>query len=126
MKIISQFKNGQVARAVKNYKELSDQEKEMIIVPYGTHITDYADFKVQYNREGNSTSVSAGSFSDSMRKRLNDRRSQPDLLDMLAMLTGSKSQAGHARQRIIKATNNPHVPSVRAIRQAAKYLQKSK
>lgn len=44
--------NGQTVSAVKTYNELSAVEKDALIIPVTTKLSDYANFQVRYNKNG--------------------------------------------------------------------------
>ena len=52
MRITEIAKNGQATMIYKSANELTTEEREMLILPYGMKMEDYADFQVRYNRKG--------------------------------------------------------------------------
>ncbi len=45
-------KNGVIVNAIKDFSELTKEEKQNLNVPYGTQLKDYKNFQVRYNKKG--------------------------------------------------------------------------
>lgn len=58
-------KNGQLVLAVKDYEELTAEEKEALVIPATNELSDYANFQVRYNKKGDLLSVKPHDFSES-------------------------------------------------------------
>lgn len=52
--------NGQLLIADKTYEELTDEERDALILPWGQHIDDYRTFRVRYNKRGALVGVDTG------------------------------------------------------------------
>lgn len=86
MKNVQYAKNGQLVMAVKNYEELTTQEKEALVIPHATKLSDYANFQVRYNKKGELLGVQAHDFSEKKSEEIETQSQQPNLLDGLQVL----------------------------------------
>lgn len=80
-------KNGKVVNAIKNFSELTEEEKQNLHVPYGTITSDYKNFQVRYNKRGELLGVCGYEFTEEMNAKIEEESNKPDWLDYLTMLT---------------------------------------
>jgi len=90
-------KNGQVVNAIKNFSELTEEEKQNLHVPYGTITSDYKNYQVRYNKKGILLGVTGYDYSAEMTAKIEEESNKPDLLDYLTILT---PKAASRKQRI--------------------------
>ena len=76
-------KNGQLVSAVKNYEELTAEEKEALVIPVTNELSDYANFQVRYNKKGELLGVKPHNFLESKSAAIEKRTQEPDLIDGL-------------------------------------------
>lgn len=101
MRNIQRTNNGQIVYAEKDYSELSQQEKEKLIIPYTSKVEDFATFQIRYNKEGQLLTVKPHSFSAKFAKELENKEQEIDLINSLTLLfapTNSKNYR-NARSR---------------------------
>ena len=80
-------KNGQVVNAIKNFSELTEEEKQNLHVPYGTQLKDYKNFQVRYNKRGELLGVCGYEFTEEMNAKIEEESNKPDWLDYLTIIT---------------------------------------
>lgn len=99
MKIINQHKNGVILQSIKSYAELTDEEREILIIPATSNITDYKDFAVHRNKKDEIIRVVTNSFSDEAVDEINK---SVDLVDALEVVYGEKgtTKNNKAKKRI--------------------------
>ena len=86
MKKTQYAKNGQLVSAVKNYEELTAEEKEALVIPVTNELSDYANFQVRYNKKGELLGVKPHNFLESKSAAIEKRTQEPDLIDGLQVL----------------------------------------
>ena len=86
MKKTQYAKNSQLVSAVKNYEELTAEEKEALVIPVTNELSDYANFQVRYNKKGELLGVKPHDFSESMSAAIEKQTQEPDLIDGLQVL----------------------------------------
>ena len=86
MKKTQYAKNGQLVSAVKNYEELTAEEKEALVIPVTNELSDYANFQVRYNKKGELLGVKPHDFSESKSAVIEKKAQEPDLIDGLQVL----------------------------------------
>lgn len=86
MENVQYAKNGQLVMAVKNYEELTTQEKEALVIPHSTKLSDYANFQVRYNKKGELLGVKPHDFSESKSAAIEKQTQEPNLIDSLQVL----------------------------------------
>lgn len=98
--------NGQLVMAVKNYEELTGEEKNTLAIPYPDKISDYANFQVRYNKQGKLLGVQAHDFSEAKKADIAKSADQPSLLDGLQVLNGNKhSKTYQLAKKHLNVTN---------------------
>lgn len=99
-------KNGQMVMAVKNYDELTDDEKEALVIPAGESVEDYANFQVRYNKKGQLLGVQAHDYSDQKKTEIEKKEQEPDVLDSLTVLIANKhTKAYQLAKKRLHVTN---------------------
>lgn len=104
MKIIEEVKNGVVVNAVKSYEELTDAEKEALVIPYSTAVSDYANFQVRYNKKGELLGVEVHDFSSD--KNVENEQPKVDVIDAMKLVNGNKRQVASAQKAYQAATGH--------------------
>ena len=79
-------KNGVVVNSIKNFSELTEEEKQNLTVPYGTQLKDYQNFQVRYNKRGELLGVSGYDFTEKMNAEIEEESNKPDILDYLTVI----------------------------------------
>lgn len=90
-------KNGVVVNAIKDFSELTEEEKQNLHVPYGTITSDYKNFQVRYNKKGVLLGVKGYDFTEEMNAKIEEESNKPDLLDYLTVMN---PKAATKRQRL--------------------------
>lgn len=91
-------KNGQLVSAVKIYDELTLEEKEALVIPYSTKLSDYANFQVRYNKKGELLGVQAHDFAEKKSEKIEEQSQQPDLLDSMQVLFNKNKHSKNYQQ----------------------------
>ena len=104
MENVQYAKNGQLVMAVKNYEELTTQEKEALVIPTTNKLSDYANFQVRYNKNGKLLGVQAHDFAESKSVEIEKKAQEPDLIDGLQVLF-NKNKHSKAYQQAKKRLN---------------------
>lgn len=104
-------KNGIAVAEVKNYENLTAEEKEMLQVPFGDEISEYADFMVRRNKRNELLGVTGFNLSDSY-----EAGSDYDYRDFLTLINGNKSQFAIAKKRFESEKGHPLNLTQRQIR----------
>ena len=86
MEQTQQANNGQLVSAVKNYEELTAEEKEALVIPVTNELSDYANFQIRYNKKGELLGVKPHDFSESKSAAIEKQTQKPDLIDSLQVL----------------------------------------
>ena len=81
MKITEIAKNGQATMLYKSAYELTNEEREMLVLPYGMNMEDYADFQVRYNRKGQLLGVKSIALSKAKIELTMPNASKADVID---------------------------------------------
>ncbi|MBS4462210.1 hypothetical protein JXA27_06515 [Aerococcaceae bacterium zg-B36] len=81
MKILDQHPNGTIMQVVKTYDELTDEEKEKLIISWGLKVADYANFKVDRNKKGVILRVYGFDYSDEKKVEIDARSKEPNIFD---------------------------------------------
>lgn len=90
MKITETAKNGQATMIYKSAAELTEEENEMLILPSGQEIEDYANFQVRYNRDGKLLGIKGNEFSKSAKEAIEEESAKVDVLDTCQLLFGNR------------------------------------
>lgn len=90
MKITEIAKNRQATMIYKAAYELTNEEREMLVLPYGRKMEDYADFQVRYNRKGQLLGVKAIAFEKEKIELTMQNASKADVIDTCQSLFGKK------------------------------------
>ena len=80
-------KNGQVVNAIKNFSELTEEEKQNLSFAYGESKEDYQNYQVRYNKKGVLLGVTGYDFSEKMNAKIEKESNKPDWIDYLTILT---------------------------------------
>lgn len=80
-------KNGVVVNAIKDFSELTEEEKHNLIFAYSESKEDYKNYQVRYNKKGVLLGVEGYDFSEEMNTIIEEESNKPDLLDYLTILT---------------------------------------
>lgn len=80
--VLDKAKNGQALNEVVSYDELTDEEKEMLVVPATDRVEDYANFQVRHNKKGELLGVKVHDFSEAKSKEIDDNMDKPNILDV--------------------------------------------
>lgn len=81
MKITEIAKNRQATMIYKAAYELTNEEREMLVLPYSRKMEDYADFQVRYNRKGQLLGVKAIAFEKAKIELTMPNASKADAID---------------------------------------------
>ena len=79
--------NGVIVNSIKNFSELTEEEKQNLNVPYGTQLKDYKNFQVRYNKRGELLGVCGYEFTEEMNAKIEEESNKPDWLDYLTIIT---------------------------------------
>lgn len=90
-------KNGQIVNAIKEYKELTEEELKAL---RQDNIDDYADFQVRYNKKGDLLGVTGNNFTEEKSKELEEDSIKPDILDTMNLRFGDKEQVDRVNKKI--------------------------
>ena len=90
MRITEIAKNGQATMIYKSADELTNEEREMLVLPYDMKMEDYADFQVRYNRKGQLLGVKGNAFSEAKNESIKQESAKPDALDACQLLFGNR------------------------------------
>ena len=116
MKKTQYAKNGQLVSAVKNYEELTAEEKEALVIPVTNELSDYANFQVRYNKKGELLGVKPHNFLESKSAAIEKRTQELDLIDGLQVLFNKNKhskQYQSAKKRL--GATNEHINEVRKV-----------
>ena len=116
MKKTQYAKNGQLVSAVKNYEELTAEEKEALVIPVTNELSDYANFQVRYNKKGELLGVQAHDFSEKKSEEIETQSQQPNLLDGLQVLFNKNKHSKQyqlAKKRL--GVTNEHINEARKV-----------
>lgn len=118
MKIQSEAKNGVITLAYKNYNELTETERAVLIIPSDSSLGDYADFAVHYNKKNELIRVVTHSFSQEKNDSIDAIATKPNLIDSMKLLYGNASQKSAARK--VYRNDGSSLPSNKQIASAMK------
>lgn len=90
-------KNGQVVNAIKDFSELTEEEKQNLIFAYSESKEDYKNYQVRYNKKGVLLGVTGYDYSEKMNAKIEEESKKPDLLDYLTVMN---PKAATKRQRL--------------------------
>lgn len=116
MKKTQYAKNGQLVSAVKNYEELTAEEKEALVIPVTNELSDYANFQVRYNKKGELLGVKPHDFSESKSAVIEKKAQEPDLIDGLQVLFNKNKHSKQyklAKKRL--GVTNEHINEARKV-----------
>jgi len=116
MENVQYAKNGQLVMAVKNYVELTVEEKEALVIPATNKLSDYANFQVRYNKKGELLGVKPHDFSESKSAEIEKKAQEPDLIDGLQVLFNKNNHSKQyqlAKKRL--GVTNEHINEARKV-----------
>ncbi|QHJ83226.1 MAG: hypothetical protein [Caudoviricetes sp.] len=80
-------KNGVVVNAIKDFSELTEEEKQNLSFAYSESKEDYKNYQVRYNKKGVLLGVTGYDFSEKMNAKIDEESNKPDWLDYLTIIT---------------------------------------
>lgn len=89
-KVLATAGNGQAINEVVSYEDLTQEEKEMLIVPATDNIEDYANFQVRHNKKGELLGVQVHDFTETKSKEIEENMDKPNILNVYVALVGVK------------------------------------
>lgn len=90
-------KNGQVVNAIKDFSELTEEEKQNLSFAYNESKDDYKNYQVRYNKKGVLLGVEGYDFSEKMNAKIEEEINKPNWLDYLTIIN---PKAATKRQRL--------------------------
>ena len=116
MKKTQYAKNGQLVSAVKNYEELTAEEREALVIPVTNELSDYANFQVRYNKKGELLGVKPHDFSESMSAAIEKQTQELDLIDGLQVLFNkNKHSKQYQLAKKCLGVTNEHINEARKV-----------
>lgn len=103
MIIKNKANNGVITLALKEYSELSNEERQALRIPATNTIEDYANFYVNRKKDGSLVRVWGKNFSDKMNEKIEHRQKyEADLVDAWQARLGEKDSQEYksAKKRI--------------------------
>ena len=79
-------KNGVVVNAIKDFSELTGEEKQNLIFAYSESKEDYKNYQVRYNKKGVLLGVTGYDFSEKMNAKIEEESNKPDWIDYLTII----------------------------------------
>lgn len=106
MKIIDTAKNGVVVNSLKNYDELNQEEREALVIPFGSCLEDFANFQVRYNKKGELLGIKGYDFTEEASEEINIQGHHAQAyMDMMTVRYSRNTHAKHeSRERLEKLT----------------------
>lgn len=101
-KVLDKAKNGQALNEVVSYDELTDEEKEMLVVPATDRVEDYASFQVRHNKKGELLGVKVHDFSEAKSKEIDDNMDKPNILDVYVAFGRSETPIKRSDRKAAK------------------------
>lgn len=104
MKIIDTANNGVVVNSIKTYDELSQAERETLIIPFGSRLEDFANFQVRYNKKGELLGINGYDFTNEAEENININGTQARAyMDLMTLRYSKNTHAKHeSRERLKK------------------------
>lgn len=99
-------KNGKVVNAIKDFSELTKEERQNLSFAYSESKEDYKNYQVRYNKKGVLLGVTGYDFSEKMNAKIEEENNKPDLLDYLTIINpkaATKAQRETAQIHFEKA-----------------------
>lgn len=117
MEIKEQAANGQPVYIIKRYEELTDEEKNNLILPSEFNIEDFANFRIRYNKKGELIKVWDGDFTKEYMKKSHEESINrgPDLIDSMTLLFGNKHTVQYQRAKKRSKLNNNEINVARKV-----------
>lgn len=87
MLVVQKANNGVVVNAIKDFSELTEEEKQNLNFAYGESKEDYKNFQVRYNKKGVLLGVCGYDFTEETNAKIEEESNKPDWIDYLTILT---------------------------------------
>lgn len=91
--------NNQALNEVVDYGDLTPEEKDMLIIPFGRSIEDYANFRVRHNKQGELLSVRGNDLSDTKADDIQRKADQPNIVDLYVAYGDSETPISRSDRR---------------------------
>lgn len=101
-KVLAIAGNGQAINEVVSYEDLTQEEKEILIVPATDSIEDYANFQVRHNKKGELLGVQAHDFTEAKSKEIEGNMDKPNMLDVYVAFGRSETPIKRSDRKAAK------------------------
>ena len=89
--------NGVVVNAIKNFSELTEEEKQNLNFAYSESKEDYQNYQVRYNKKGVLLGVCGYDFTEETNAKIEEESNKPDWIDYLTVIN---PKAATPQQRV--------------------------
>lgn len=102
-KVLVSSKNGVAVQEIVTLESLTTTELDMLTIPRGSKIEDYASFQVRHNKKGELLGVQVHDFTEAKAEQIEEDMSKPTILDYLTAFEKSTTKISKHHRLVAQA-----------------------